>query len=515
MKTLIFRLALVLIFSIAFSARVSAQNSDNPSVLNKLLTDGEQEVIVDKLLQNVTFDNKTDWETSSDSTYDLTIKNGIYHMGLTGNLSLWGINDDSQDDTVIQVNTNQLSASIENVYGVMCRANINNSGDAYYFEISGDGYYSITKIKGDSATPLVDWDESKAINTGKAENEITAVCVGDYLAMYVNDVLVAETNDDTFTKGVTGLTAGAFADETDVSIEIDNVRIWSASLSSDTPTAALAPAKIELAESLTSYDSESKDAIKELEQLGMIPSGSSLIFAEKYAYFTGQGSWFTPLARRAPHKNIVMGGELTFTVGSTSSYETCSMTGRIQTNDRGTATTYVDVGIGNDSVAYIFDVFSEAQDGKFESGITRLNLRIPHHILFMLIDDVANLYVDGELEISNFKVAERSGTYGIALYGVGPKARCDGRNLWAYAMPNLQPGECAVTSNRNANKRTGPGTTFDTAGQLIAGDESIVSGQTKASDGKTWWQLEDETWVREDLVTANGDCANIPIIKPS
>ena len=36
--------------------------------------------------------------------------------------------------------------------------------NGYYFQISGDGFYTITKTKGD-ATTLVDWAELKAINT--------------------------------------------------------------------------------------------------------------------------------------------------------------------------------------------------------------------------------------------------------------------------------------------------------------------------------------------------------------
>lgn len=134
--------------------------------------------------------------------------------------------------------------------------------------------------------------------------------------------------------------------------------------------------------------------------------------------------------------------------------------------------------------------------------------------MFTLIDDKANIYVDGELEISEVDIAERSGSYGVALYGAGANARCEGRNIWAYSIPNVQPGECAVSSTSAANKRTGPGTDFEVAGQLVPGDDNLVGAQSKGADGKMWWQLEDETWVREDLVSPIGDCANIPIISP-
>jgi len=331
--------------------------------------------------------------------------------------------------------------------------------------------------------------------------------------MYVNDVLVAETTDATFTKGNAGLTVATFGK--DVKVDFDDVRVWSASITGGETPVVSNSTTVDLPESLTSFDGKPKEAIAELEQLGVIPAGSSQIFNENRAYFTGQGNWFTPLASRSPHKNIVMGGELTFTVGNTDKFESCTFLSHINLNDQDVATTYVEVGLGNDSYPFIYDLYSEAQDGHVQVGSTKLDLKQPHHVLFTAIDGVANVYVDGALEISNFKLGERSGTYGISLTGRGPKARCDGKNIWAFAVPSVKPGECAVSSTKTANKRSGPGTTFDAAGQLAAGDEVVVIGQAKGSDGKSWWQLKDETWVREDLVTAVGDCANIPIVKPS
>lgn len=511
MKILI-RASVIVVFAMALVAHVWADDSGDPTELNKLLSDGEQEVVAKDLLIDAPFNKKTEWETYSDKNAKMGVGDGVYHMTLTGNLSTFGLNSKSQTDTVIQVHTKQVSKSTENAYGVICRSPTNGNGDGYYFFISGDGQYTITKVKG-TVTTLVDWTQSKAINQGQDENDLTVVCVQNYLALYVNDVLLAETTDDTFIQGDPGLAISGYSDKTEVSVDFDNARIWSASLTNGAITTVDTNTAADLPESLTSYDGKPKEAVAELEQLAVIPSGSSQIFNENHAYFAGQGYWFTPLARRSPHKNIVMAGELTFTVGNPDKFESCSLMSRINTNDQGTATTYVQVGIGNDQYAYIYDLYSEAQDGNVEVGSTELDLTQPHHVLYTLIDDVANVYVDGALEISNFKIGERSGSYGIALGGQGPKARCDGKNLWAFSVPSVKPGQCSVTSTKAANKRQGPGTTFATAGQLAAGDEGVVSGRAKGADGKTWWQLDDETWVREDLVTALGDCANVPIVK--
>jgi len=512
LKTQLVRFTIIFLVSMGLFTSVLADESGDPTEVNKLLSDGKREVTADQLLVNATFDSKTDWRDYSDDNTQLGVGDGVYHISVKGKNSTFGLNFKPQTDTVIQVKATQISEKSNNAYGVICRSTTNGNGDGYYFLISGNGY-AINLVKGTNTT-LVAWTPSKAINVGQDENDITVVCVKNYLAMYINDVLVAETTDDTFWTGDPGLTVSGFSEGKEVAVDFDDVRIWSASFADGSGTNTAENTSSDLPSALTSYDGKPKEAIAELEQLSVIPSGSSQIFNENHAFFTGQGNWFTPLASRSPHKNIVMGAELTFTVGSTSEFESCSLISRIKMNDQGTATTYVQVGIGNDSYAYILDRYSEAQDSNLEVGSTSYNLKQPHHVLFTLINDAANVYIDGNLEITNFTIGERSGTYGISLSGRGPKARCDGRNLWAFAVPSVQPGQCAVSSTKVANKRSGPGTTFDAAGQLAAGDEVVVSGQAKGADGKNWWQLEDETWVRSDLVTAVGDCANVPIIKP-
>lgn len=507
MKTHIQRVIILGLLLIG-SYTVSLAQDTSPDDLNRLLLDGAQEVSVSKISMSDVFDKSSEWEIYSDDAITLEIAKGVYHMFLKGDTYTWGLNGENDTDTVIQAKTQQNSEEDNNSYGVICRADASNNGNGYYFEISGDGYYAITLVNGDDIRMLVEWAQSKAINQGQEANELVAVCAGNYLALYVNEVLVAETNDDTLSEGQTGLTVSAFDEQAEVDISFDDVNVWHAKLTGET-VSIVTPQQ---SSTLENFDGASEDAIAELEDLGLIPSGSTLIFGEDYAFFTGQGSWFTPLASRSPRKNIVAGGELTFTVGNTDAFELCTLTARIKTNDQGTATTYVDVGIGNDGYAYVFDRFSESQDTALEVGSSLLNLDQAHHLLFLLIDNKATVYVDGKLEISDFTIVERSGSYGIALLGEGPRAKCEGRNIWAYAVPSVRPGECVVSSSSAVNKRSGPGTNFGTAGQLPAGEEAVVIGQNRGSDGKTWWQLEDENWVREDVVNAIGDCAEVPSV---
>src|SRR5678815_5992376 len=77
--------------------------------------------------------------------------------------------------------------------------NTQNNGDGYLFVIAGNGRYAIIRSQGRSTTRLVDWTSSGVINMGAAQNRIRAVCMGTYLALYVNGQFVADTSDDLYT----------------------------------------------------------------------------------------------------------------------------------------------------------------------------------------------------------------------------------------------------------------------------------------------------------------------------
>ena len=72
---------------------------------------------------------------------------------------------------------------------------------------------------------------------------------------------------------------------------------------------------------------------------------------------------------------------------------------------------------------------------------------------------------------------------------------------------------CMVSSGGAVNLRTGPGTNFDVAGTLAAGQALTATGQAQGTDGFVWWQLESGQWVRSDVVTEDGDCENLPVVE--
>ncbi len=82
--------------------------------------------------------------------------------------------------------------------------------------------------KVDTIKALIPFTYSDAIRQDKGINRIRAVCIGDYLALYVNDTFVAETHDDYFDKGYTGLSV-AVVKGGDADITFDDLTVYTAS----------------------------------------------------------------------------------------------------------------------------------------------------------------------------------------------------------------------------------------------------------------------------------------------
>lgn len=149
-------------------------------------------------------------------------------MVITVNLPqylFWSVNGDKYSDTQIDVDAVLLSGPTNDALGVICRFQDN---DNYYgFMISHDGYYGIYKmIDGQMVMPSAEGNMnfSEVIRQGGVVNHIQVVCKDDILSLTVNDVLLAEVQDDSFSQGQIGLIAGAY-DTPGVRVLFDNLRV--------------------------------------------------------------------------------------------------------------------------------------------------------------------------------------------------------------------------------------------------------------------------------------------------
>ncbi len=135
----------------------------------------------------------------------------------------WSVNGEQFSDTKIDVDAVLLDGPPNDNFGVICRFQDNEN--FYGFLISHDGYYGIFKMI-DGAMVMSSAEGNMAysdsIRQGGIVNHIQAVCQGNRLSLIVNNTLLAEIQDDSYSDGQIGLIAGAY-DNPGVKILFDNI----------------------------------------------------------------------------------------------------------------------------------------------------------------------------------------------------------------------------------------------------------------------------------------------------
>jgi len=170
-------------------------------------------------------DPTSGWYTNGDPTspglyagdgYVLQVKQSVSGAA-TG---VWAMPGRLFSDVRIQVTAHKQNGTDNNFYGVLCRVQGNTQGGSFYaLIISSDGFYGIAKRVNQSEMKGVGQDKllpSSHINQGEASNEITAICGGQRLALYVNGELLYETTDSELVNGQVGLIAGTYEDTTSI-----------------------------------------------------------------------------------------------------------------------------------------------------------------------------------------------------------------------------------------------------------------------------------------------------------
>lgn len=155
---------------------------------------------------------------------------GVYRIDFSGRQYVWSQREGVYENVVIEAEAAQKSDYDHNAYGLACRLDPGNSGRGYFFLISGDGYASIRWSDGRSLEPIVRAAPSAHIRRGMAANRIRAVCIDDYLALWVNGEFVADARDGRVARGAVGLAGLMNYAGKRLAIEFDDVKVWRAAL---------------------------------------------------------------------------------------------------------------------------------------------------------------------------------------------------------------------------------------------------------------------------------------------
>jgi hypothetical protein len=184
---------------------------------------------------------------------------------------------------------------------------------------------------------------------------------------------------------------------------------------------------------LTEYDGDYDDVVDELRGLGLVDSlRGDLVFTEDYAWFEGQGSFYTPLARRTDRDNFVMSAELTYRPSDATDLETCTLGMHVVWTGN-SANEYLDVGYTNFGTIFWWDI-SDGEDLIYDE-VGGPDVDDPHIFTIVVQDGELTVFVDGELVFYQAEVEDRAGSWGVGLTGQGPTAKCEARDIWVFDLP--------------------------------------------------------------------------------
>jgi hypothetical protein len=206
---------------------LGACRSDDPS----------RKVAQGDALFSVSFDEPGAWEEgaypveTSQPDSSLAVVDGRYrieHHAARSSSFTWGVGGEAAENVIVEVEAAQVSEENDNLYGVLCRVQTDDSGATrgYALVISGDGHYGIATVERGALSFLLEWHQSDAIHQGQASNTIRAICVDDYLAVYANGTFLGDVTDSALREpGQVGLIAGVKR-ESAVTVTFDDLAVY-------------------------------------------------------------------------------------------------------------------------------------------------------------------------------------------------------------------------------------------------------------------------------------------------
>jgi pSer/pThr/pTyr-binding forkhead associated (FHA) protein len=213
----------VLLGIVLFAFLGSGQDGDQSSDATSVAVEGTEDEFI--LVYEDDFSNPSSgWDDAFDRYTTKQYGNNKYYVEITtSNLVAWGLANRKVADFRIQVHAAQEEGPNNNGYGILFR--FQDRDNFYRFDISGDGFFLLSKFYNGEWVTLVPWTASSAINVGQATNLLTVEAVGSQIRVYTNDTLLAEVDDDTLTEGNFGFFASTFS-EPNLTVSFDDILMW-------------------------------------------------------------------------------------------------------------------------------------------------------------------------------------------------------------------------------------------------------------------------------------------------
>ncbi|MFB0538237.1 MAG: tetratricopeptide repeat protein [Anaerolineae bacterium] len=174
------------------------------------------------------------WGETSDLQSVKKYENGQYHISVNASeLFIWSTAGQDLADFMVEIEATQVSGPNDNGYGLLFR--FQDDQHFYRFDISGDGFYLLSKRSEYQWVTLVDWTAAPVIHKGQATNRLKVICQGSQISLYVNDRHLTDISDVSYSHGDIGLFAGTLS-QGGVHISFDNLKVWAPEGAAVTPS---------------------------------------------------------------------------------------------------------------------------------------------------------------------------------------------------------------------------------------------------------------------------------------
>lgn len=169
-------------------------------------------------------DSASGWDDAFDTYTTKQYGNNRYQIEVTtSNLVAWGLANRDVADFEVEVEAKFEDGGLSNGYGLLFR--FQDRENFYRFDISGDGYYLLSKFVKGEWTTLKDWAASPAIKTGNSANILKVAAFGPSITVWANGQQLASFQDDSLPHGNFGFFAGTFSDP-HIWASFDNLKLW-------------------------------------------------------------------------------------------------------------------------------------------------------------------------------------------------------------------------------------------------------------------------------------------------
>lgn len=173
-------------------------------------------------------DDFSDHDSGWDDAFDrYTIKqygnNKYYIEIMTSNLVAWGLANRDVANFRLEVEATQESGPNNNGYGILFR--FQDRENYYRFDISGEGYFLLSRLYRGEWTTLIPWTPSPVLNVGQATNRLMVEALGTRIRVFANGVELGQVTDDALSHGNFGVFANTFS-EPNLVVSFDNLKLW-------------------------------------------------------------------------------------------------------------------------------------------------------------------------------------------------------------------------------------------------------------------------------------------------